>query len=89
MAQRATKITRTSIRRFLMSNSQLREMHLADLQVFESSGLATAVVVSKNHIVYEVDLKFNDGAISILDMEVLVKNSERPERFQFIGKEVR
>lgn len=88
MAQ-ATKITRTTTRRFLLNNSQFEGMRLADLQVYQDIGLAYAVMVSRNHLVYEVDLKWEDGNIKILSVDVLVKVNERPERFQFIGKEVR
>lgn len=88
MAQ-ATKITRTATRRFLLNNSQFEGMRLADLQVYQDIGLAYAVMVSRNHLVYEVDLKWEDGNIKILSVDVLVKANERPERFQFIGKEVR
>lgn len=88
MAQ-ATKITRTTTRRFLLNNSQFEGMRLADLQVYQDIGLAYAVMVSRNHLVYEVDLKWEDGNIKILSVDVLVKATERPERFQFIGKEAR
>ena len=89
MAKKTDGITRTAVRKFLLSNPSVEGMHLADLQVFQDIDLAYAVMVSKNHLVYEVDMKWEDGEVKIIDMDILVKQSEKPERFQFLGKEFR
>ena len=89
MAYVANKITRTSVRRFLLNSMACEGMRLADLQIYPEFNSALAVMVSQNHMVYEVDLKFEDGIIRIIDMDVLVKQSEKPERFTFMGKEFR
>ena len=89
MAKKTDGITRTAVRRFLVSNPTIDGMRLADLQVYPDIDLAYAVMVSKNHLVYEVDMKFEDGEVKIIDMDILVKQSEKPERFQFMGKEFR
>lgn len=89
MASNKNGITRTAVRRFLLSSSQLEGMRMADLQVYQDIGLAYAVMISKNHLVYEVDLKEEDGTIKIFDIDILVKQSDKPEKFQFIKKEVR
>ena len=89
MARKPDGITRTAVRKFLLSNPSVEGMHLADLQVFQDIDLAYAVMVSKNHLVYEVDMKWEDGEVKIIDMDILVKQSEKPERFQFLGKEFR
>lgn len=89
MERKSKCINRTLVRKFLQGSIALKDLRLADLQIFPSEDLAVLVMVSKNHIVYEVDLVYRDGQIFILDMEILAKQSEKPERFQYIGKEVR
>lgn len=89
MTVKKNGITRTSVRRFLLNSSQLEGMRLADLQVYQDIGLAYALMISQNHLVYEVDLKEEEGVIKILDVDILVKQSDKPERFQFIKREVR
>lgn len=89
MEKKPTRITRTLVRRYLLDSLALKDLRLADMQIYPSEDLAVLVMVSQNHMVYEVDLAFHDGQIHMLDMQVLVKQNEKPERFQFIGKEVR
>lgn len=89
MAHKPNRITRTAVRQFLLNSTQVQGMHLADLQVYTDIDMACAVMISKNHLVYEVDMKWEDGEIRIIDMDILVKQSEKPERFQFMGKEFR
>jgi hypothetical protein len=89
MAKKPDRITRTAVRKFLLSNPSVEGMHLADLQVYQDIDLAYAVMISRNHLVYEIDMKWEDGQVRIIDMDILVKQSEKPERFQFMGKEFR
>lgn len=89
MAYVANKITRTAVRRFLLNSMACEGMRLADLQVYPASDSALAVMISQNHMVYEVDLKFENGILRIIDMDILVKNNEKPERFTFMRKEFR
>lgn len=85
----ANRITRNAVRRYLQENSLFEGMRLADLQVFVDIDQAAAVMISKNHVVYEVDMKWSNGEIFVTDMDILVKQSNTPERFHFLGKEFR
>lgn len=82
------KMTRTAVRQFMQQSLFLRDMRLADLQVFPGTDLATALMVSKNHIPYEVNFGIGENGVEIIDAAVLFK-AETPERFDFMGKEVR
>lgn len=81
-------MTRTSVRQFMQQSLFLRDLRLADLQVFPGTDLATALMVSKNHIPYEVNFGIGESGVEIIDAAVLFK-AETPERFEFMGKEVR
>lgn len=85
----ANRITRNAVRRFLQNNFLFEGMRLADMQVYVDIDQAYAVMVSKNHVVYEVDMKWSNGEIFVTDMDIMVKKSETPERFRFLGKEFR
>ena len=85
----ANRITRNAVRRFLQENSLFEGMHMADMQVYVGIDQACAVMISKNHVVYEVDMKWSNGEIFVTDMDILVKQSDTPERFHFLGKEFR
>lgn len=82
------KMTRTAVRQFMQQSLFLRDLRLADLQVFPGTDLATAVMVSKNHIPYEVNFGIGENGVEIIDAAVLFK-AETPERFELMGKEVR
>ena len=83
------RITRNAVRRYLQDNSLFEGMRLVDMQVYVGIDQASAVMISKNHVVYEVDMKWSDGEIYVTDMDILVKQSNTPERFHFLGKEFR
>lgn len=85
---RKKTMTRTSVRQFMQQSLLLKDMRLADLQVFPGTDLATALMVSKNHIPYEVNFGIGENGVEIIDAAVLFK-AETPERFEFMGKEVR
>lgn len=87
----ATKrITGNAVRQYLQSSAAFEGMRLADLQVFPGEDLALAILISDHHLVYEVDMKWDGNAMSLLSMSLLEpKQKEEPERFQYIGKEVR
>ena len=89
MVKRPSRITRTMVRQYLVDSLALRDMKLADLTIYPSEDLAVVIMVSPNHFAYEVDLSYHNGKIHLLDMQMLVKQSEKPERFQMIGKETR
>lgn len=86
---KVSRITRNAVRRYLQDNSLFEGMRLADMQVYADIDQAYAVMISKNHVVYEVDMKWSNEEIFVTDMDILVKKSETPERFQFLGKEFR
>lgn len=86
---KADRITRNAVRRFLQDNSLFEGMRLADMQVYVDIDQASAVMISHNHVVYEVDMKWSNGEIFVTDMDILVKQSNTPERFHFLGKEFR
>lgn len=81
-------MTRTSVRQFMQQSLLLKDMRLADLQIFPGTDLATALMISRNHIPYEVNFGIGENGVEIVDASILYK-AETPERFEYIGKEVR
>ena len=89
MERRPTRITRKLVRDYLVDSLALKDLKLCDLQLYPSEDLAVLLMVSQNHFPYEVDLSYHNGKIHLLDMQILIKQNEKPERFEFIGKEIR
>ena len=76
----ANQINRTKVRRHLQSMYAYAEMKLADLSIYPEIDQARAVMLSRNHVMYEVWLHMTAaGNIEVYSEDLLVPLHERED----------
>lgn len=68
----ATKLNRTSIRRYLQEHPNYSMLKLATMDVYTDIGQAKCVMYSKNHVFYEIWLHIKGDAIEMYWEDLLV-----------------
>ena len=76
----ANQINRTKVRRHLQSMFAYAEMKLADLSIYPEIDQARAVMLSRNHVMYEVWLHITPaGNMEVYSEDLLVPMHKKEE----------